>query len=100
MLNDTAAVSSETDFTLENFAVADEDLPDFKDMPFEDIEELHLDHPGANDQEYRERELTALLRPRKGSAPGSIASRRVRPAPLCRPGATRPSSSAALVSAV
>ena len=38
-----------------NFAVADEELPDFVDMPFEDIEELPLDHPGARDEEYRTR---------------------------------------------
>lgn len=38
-----------------NFEVADEDLPDFEDMPFEDIEELPLDHPGATDPEYRKR---------------------------------------------
>lgn len=55
MLNDTAAVPVESDFMIQNYAVADEDLPGFKDMPFEDIEELHLDHPGANDQEYRQR---------------------------------------------
>lgn len=41
--------------SMTNFAVADEDLPDFVDMPFEDIEELPLDHPGAKDPEYRER---------------------------------------------
>ncbi len=33
--------------SMTNFAVADEELPDFVDMPFEDIEELPLDHPGA-----------------------------------------------------
>lgn len=38
-----------------NFEIADEDLPDFVDMPFEDIEELPLDHPGARDEEYRTR---------------------------------------------
>ena len=38
-----------------NFDVADEELPDFVDMPFEDIEELPLDHPGARDEEYRTR---------------------------------------------
>lgn len=38
-----------------NFDVADEELPDFVDMPFEDIEELPLDHPGARDEEYRKR---------------------------------------------
>ena len=32
-----------------------DDLPQFRDMEFEDINELHLDHPGANDPQYRER---------------------------------------------
>ena len=32
-----------------------EEIPAFEDMPFEDIEELPLEHPGANDQEYRKR---------------------------------------------
>src|SRR5438309_730796 len=54
MPNDTAT-SVEADFTLENFHVSDKDLPEFKDMKFEDINELHLDHPGANDPEYRKR---------------------------------------------
>ena len=40
---------------LENRHVDDADLPTFTDMPFEDIEELELDHPGANDEEYRKR---------------------------------------------
>lgn len=40
---------------IRNFTVAAEELPNFEDMPFEDIEELHLDHPGANDPEYRKR---------------------------------------------
>ena len=52
---DTASASPETEFAISNYTIAKEDLPDFKDMPFEDIEELHLDHPGANDQAYRER---------------------------------------------
>ena len=55
MLNDTLSAPADTEFAVENFRVADEDLPEFKDMPFEDIEELHLDHPGANDPEYRKR---------------------------------------------
>ncbi len=41
--------------TLSNFRIADEDLPPFRDMKFEDIEQLHLDHPGANDEAYRKR---------------------------------------------
>ena len=55
MLTDTDSTITEADFALENFRVSDEDLPEFKDMKFENINELHLDHPGANDLEYRER---------------------------------------------
>jgi monomeric phenylalanine-4-hydroxylase len=56
MPNDTATTAAEADFTtLSNFKVSDEDLPEFRDMKFEDINELHLDHPGANDPAYRER---------------------------------------------
>lgn len=55
MANENAASAIDLGFSLENFAVADEDLPAFRDMEFEDIEELHLDHPGANDPEYRTR---------------------------------------------
>ena len=47
--------TSEPAFSVENIHVSDSDLPAFTDMPFEDIEELHLDHPGASDQEYRTR---------------------------------------------
>lgn len=55
MPNDTST-AAEGDFTtLSNFKVSDEELPAFKDMPFEDINELHVDHPGASDLEYRER---------------------------------------------
>ena len=54
MLTDTAA-TTEADFAIKNFRVSDEDLPEFRDMKFENINELHLDHPGANDTEYRER---------------------------------------------
>ena len=55
MLTETASTPSESDFSVSNYQVDETDLPAFKDMPFEDIEELHLDHPGANDEEYRER---------------------------------------------
>ena len=47
--------TSESAFTVENFEVKDEELPAFVDMPFEDIEELPLEHPGAKDPEYRKR---------------------------------------------
>ena len=56
MLTDTASTATtEADFALENFRVSDEDLPEFKDLKFENINELHLDHPGANDPKYRAR---------------------------------------------
>jgi phenylalanine-4-hydroxylase len=55
MLTETARTASKTDFPLDNFHITDADLPEFRDMPFEDIEELDLDHPGASDPEYRER---------------------------------------------
>ncbi len=41
--------------SISNFTVATEDLPPFEDMPFEDIEELPLEHPGAKDPVYRKR---------------------------------------------
>ncbi|MFN6964630.1 MAG: phenylalanine 4-monooxygenase [Pyrinomonadaceae bacterium] len=47
--------SGDPDFKIDNFHVSDADLPAFTDMPFENINELHLDHPGANDPEYRKR---------------------------------------------
>jgi phenylalanine-4-hydroxylase len=50
-----AASTTGPEVTLENIHITDADLPAFTDMPFEDIEELHLDHPGASDIEYRER---------------------------------------------
>jgi phenylalanine-4-hydroxylase len=55
MLTETASKTVESDFAVKNFRVSDEDLPEFKDMKFENINELHLDHPGANDLEYRTR---------------------------------------------
>lgn len=55
MLTETATTTSEPAFTLDNYVVKDEDLPEFHDMEFEDINQLDLDHPGANDPEYRKR---------------------------------------------
>lgn len=56
MQTETAsATPTEPAFTFDNFIVKDEDLPEFRDMQFEDINQLHLDHPGANDPEYRTR---------------------------------------------
>ena len=53
MLTETATTTAEPAFTVDNYVVKDEDLPEFHDMEFEDINQLHLDHPGANDPEYR-----------------------------------------------
>lgn len=47
--------SAKLPFSLSNYEVKDEDLPEFRDMKFEKINQLELDHPGANDQEYRTR---------------------------------------------
>ena len=55
MLTETATTTAEPAFTVDNYVVKDEDLPEFHDMEFEDINQLHLDHPGANDPEYRKR---------------------------------------------
>jgi phenylalanine-4-hydroxylase len=42
-------------FELSNYKISDDDLPGFTDLAFEKINELELDHPGANDAQYRER---------------------------------------------
>ena len=56
MLTETLTTTiDERAVTLSNFQVADEDLPAFRDMKFENINQLHLDHPGANDPAYRDR---------------------------------------------
>lgn len=47
--------TAEPAFALTNFDVKDADLPEFRDMKFEDINQLDLDHPGASDEAYRER---------------------------------------------
>ena len=54
MLTETVTTSNPA-FSVDNIHISDADLPPFNDMPFEDIEELHLDHPGASDLEYRKR---------------------------------------------
>lgn len=56
MLTETAStITAEPAFKLSDLEVCDEDIPEFRDLKFEDINELHLDHPGANDAEYRTR---------------------------------------------
>lgn len=54
MLTETNHVA-EPSVSIENYAVADADLPSFTDLDFEHIDQLELDHPGANDLAYRER---------------------------------------------
>ena len=53
MLTDTT--TTEPAVEIANFRVTDEDLPEFRDLKFEDINQLALDHPGAADAEYRTR---------------------------------------------
>ena len=55
MLNEAAATTAEPAFELNNYRPADDEIPGFKDLAFEDINQLHLDHPGASDQDYRTR---------------------------------------------
>ena len=55
MLTETVSTAIEPAFEISNYEVKDEDLPEFRDMKFEEINELHLDHPGASDSEYRKR---------------------------------------------
>jgi len=55
MLTETTTTTTEAPIEISNYRVPDEELPEFKDMKFENINELHLDHPGAHDLEYRER---------------------------------------------
>ena len=55
MLNDAPATSTEPAFEISNYQVPDEELPEFRDLEFEDINQLELDHPGAADEEYRTR---------------------------------------------
>ena len=55
MQSQAVTSTAENDPAIDNIHISDADLPDFTDMPFEDIEELHLDHPGASDEDYRKR---------------------------------------------
>ncbi|MDQ3179072.1 MAG: phenylalanine 4-monooxygenase [Acidobacteriota bacterium] len=51
MLTETITTKNEPAF----FSTNSDPAPEFVDMPFEDIEELPIDHPGASDEEYRTR---------------------------------------------
>lgn len=53
MIETTSTI--EPAFSISNYTITDEDLPTFRDMKFENINELELDHPGANDVDYRQR---------------------------------------------
>ncbi|MGE3467113.1 MAG: phenylalanine 4-monooxygenase [Pyrinomonadaceae bacterium] len=55
MLSETTAKTTEPAIAIDNIHISDADLPSFNDMPFEDINELELDHPGASDEDYRTR---------------------------------------------
>ena len=55
MLNESVSTISEKAFEISNYAIEDADLPAFTDLKFEKINQLDLDHPGANDVEYRKR---------------------------------------------
>jgi len=55
MLNETIQTVIEPEVEISNYRVSDDDLPQFRDLKFENINELHIDHPGANDKEYRAR---------------------------------------------
>jgi phenylalanine-4-hydroxylase len=55
MLTDTAATTASPAFEIANYRPGDDELPAFRDMEFEDINELKLDHPGASDEAYRTR---------------------------------------------
>ncbi len=56
MLTDTISTTTiEPAVEISNYKIKDEDLPGFTDLQFERINELQLDHPGANDAAYRTR---------------------------------------------
>ncbi len=48
-------MQTETVLEISNHEVRDEDLPAFRDLKFENINQLDLDHPGASDADYRTR---------------------------------------------
>src|SRR4028118_1826988 len=50
MTDGATAKAADTDFTFAN-----NNMPEFRDLEFEKINQLDLDHPGANDAEYRQR---------------------------------------------
>lgn len=50
MISETASTK-----TAESFFSTNEPRPEFRDMQFEQINQLALDHPGANDTDYRTR---------------------------------------------
>ena len=59
-------------FEISNYKISDDELPAFSDMKFENINELHLNHPGANDSNYRERRDYIAACARKFRESGNI----------------------------
>ncbi len=55
MISTTTRSETVLPFDLKNFQPSDAELPAFRDMTFENIDQLELDHPGANDENYRRR---------------------------------------------
>ncbi len=55
MATQTVLNQPDTAFSLSNREIKDEDLPEFSDIKFENINQLELDHPGAHDEDYRKR---------------------------------------------
>ncbi len=59
-------------FEISNYKISDDELPTFSDMKFENINELQLNHPGANDANYRERRDYIAACARKFRETGNI----------------------------
>lgn len=64
MQTKTTATTTQPVLEISNNEIRDEDLPAFGDIKFENINQLELDHPGANDKEYRRRrdDIAALAK--------------------------------------
>lgn len=54
MLTETVS-TAEPAFQIADFKNSDQNPPEFRDMKFEEINQLDLDHPGASDEDYRTR---------------------------------------------
>ncbi|MEZ5424238.1 MAG: phenylalanine 4-monooxygenase [Pyrinomonadaceae bacterium] len=71
-LTETAAMPTEAGFDIHTTPTKAKDLPEFRDLKFENINELHLDHPGANDPEYRKRRDYIASLAKKFRATGEV----------------------------